>query len=124
MSISREWDPLTLVWRIKPGESFDFSQLSDLVNEPDWKGARRYLWDLRNLEQGPESATEIRGAAGLVERSQELWAGSRVAVVVSRDLDFGLTRMFSAFAEEISVEYHAFRDEASALAWLGDAPEA
>jgi hypothetical protein len=123
-SISCEWEAEFLVWKIDPGDSFDFSQLSNLITETDWKGARRYLWDLRSLEQGPDSSPEIRGAAGLVERSQDLWAGSRVAVVVSRDFDFGLARMFSAFAEEIDVEYRAFRDEASALGWLGERPEA
>jgi hypothetical protein len=41
-----------------------------------------------------------------------------VAILVRRDLDFGLARMFAAFADEIDVEYRVFREEARARDWV------
>ena len=74
------------------------------------------------LALGKKALPELREAVQLVERSRERWAGSRVAVLVARELDFGIARMFSVFAEQIEAEYAAFRDEASARAWLAEMP--
>jgi len=121
MPISLAWNPRAGVWTLTTGEIFDLGEVADLMERTDWKAARRFLWDLRALTKGPDSSVELRDAVGLVEKTRELWAGSRTAIVVARQLDFGIARMFGAFAEQIDVEYQVFRDEQSALAWLGSA---
>ncbi len=48
--------------------------------------------------------------------------GGRCAIVASRDLHFGLSRMGSAYTEGVGVETAVFRDASSALEWLGVSP--
>jgi hypothetical protein len=46
--------------------------------------------------------------------------GRRIALVVRREVDFGLGRMFGTFAEEHGLEVRLFREVADAEAWLRD----
>jgi hypothetical protein len=45
--------------------------------------------------------------------------GGRCAVIAVRDVHYGLSRMGAAFTAAFGVEATVFRDEPSALAWLG-----
>ena len=123
MPIEREWNPTTRTWVLTTGEVFDLAEIADLVKEVEWNGATRYLWDLRGLQKGPDSSGELRQAVDIVQRTRELWAGSRTAILVTRDLDFGIARMFGAFAESVDVEYRVFRDERTAFEWLESVPD-
>jgi hypothetical protein len=118
MSISLLLDEDKRVWRLSVGESFDLSDVSELSKRTDWHGVKSFLWDLRDLRQGPGSSRELHQAVALTEEELEFWIGSRVAILVARDLDFGIARMFTSLADEINVVYRAFRDEAAALEWL------
>ncbi|MGH0038509.1 MAG: hypothetical protein ACQGVK_26030 [Myxococcota bacterium] len=44
---------------------------------------------------------------------------SRMAVLVGRELHYGLARMFQAYASDSPTDIHVFRDRDEALAWLG-----
>ena len=68
------------------------------------------------------NADDLRRAVDLVERTRDLWAGARSAILVARQLDFGIARMFGAFAQEVEVEYRVFREWESAIEWLGSPP--
>ena len=118
MPIGLEWDEDERIWTLTTGEIFDLAEIAELTKRGDWKGSTRFLWDLRSLTKGPDSTPELRQAVDLVQRTRELWAGSRAAILVTRDLDFGIARMFGAFAEQVGVEYRAFRDRRSAIDWL------
>lgn len=118
MPIRPEWDQDAQIWTLTTGQIFDLAEISDLIERTDWKGATRYLWDFERLEKGPDSRAELRQAVDLVQRTGELWAGSRAAILVARDVDFGIARMFSAFAEQVDVEYRVFRDRQLAIDWL------
>ena len=118
MPISLEWDPARETWTLTSAERFTLAEIGEVIEKTDWNGARRFLWDLRELVEGPDSTSELRNAAAWVKRSQETWGGTRVAILVSRDVDFGIARMYQAFAEQIDVEYQIFRDRDEAQAWL------
>ncbi len=122
MAISLEWDEQARIWTLTTGEAFDLGEIYELVERTDWKGATLFLWDLRGLKRGPDSSSELRQAVDFVDKTRQLWAGSRAAILVRRDLDFGVARMFGAFADQIDVEYQVFRDERSALDWLRSTP--
>lgn len=123
MAISTDWDPQSRIWTLTTGDTFDLDQISDLVDRMDWKGSKSYLWDLRALAKGPDSTPEVHQSVDLVRRTNALWAGSRAAIVVARDVDFGIARMFGVYAEEIDVDYRLFRDMRSALEWLRPSPD-
>ncbi len=126
MAISVRWDPSPGHWILDVGESFSLEDVAQVLEKTDWHPPRRYLWDLRALQQGPDETPEIRRAARLVELTRERWEGGRTAILVSRELDFGLARMFSAFAQNLGVEYEVFRDPEAAAVFLAgpDAPRA
>jgi len=44
--------------------------------------------------------------------------GGRCAIVANDDLQFGLTRMGSAYSGSVGVDVQVFRDPEAALAWL------
>lgn len=48
--------------------------------------------------------------------------GGKCAVIAVRDVHYGLSRMGAAFSAEVGVEAQVFRDERTALAWLGVDP--
>ncbi len=120
MPIDATWDPEKQIWTLTVGETFDLAEIAELVERTDWHEARRYLWVLDALRRGPDSTGELHDAVALVANTREKWAGSRTAILVARDLDFGIARMFGVFAEQIDVEYRAFRDRQAALKWLED----
>lgn len=117
MPISLDWDPERRIWTFA-ATSFSLEEVADLVDKHDFYGAKRFLWDLRDLHTAPRSGEDVRRGAGLLSSSRALWEGSRAAIVVSRDLDFGIARMFQALSEGLGVEYQVFRDVAAATGWL------
>ena len=117
MPIAAEWDPAGGIWTLTTDETFELAEIGDLVRETDWKGGSLFLWDLRALTKGPDSTAELQQAVDLAQTS-EVWRESRLAVVVTRDLDYGIARMFGAFANRLDIEYEVFRDERAAREWL------
>jgi hypothetical protein len=122
MAISIDWDPQSKIWTLTTGKTFDLDQIFDLVEKTDWKASKSYVWDFSALTKGPDSTAEVRQSVDLLRRTHELWAGSRAALVVAREVDFGIARMFGAYADEIDVEYRVFREKRSALEWLRSSP--
>ena len=118
MGLTAQWEPQRKLWRIVSGPRFTLEDVAALTNGTDWGTARRFLWDLSALVKGPDSTTELRQMAMDTETQSERWPEGRVAVLVVRDYDFGIARMFQAFAENAGMGFHAFRDEADALEWL------
>jgi hypothetical protein len=118
MPILPELDAEGRIWTLTTGPSFDLTEIAEVTRATDWQGAKRFLWDLRNLDKGPASTQEIQEAAELTEANLDIWRGTRIAVLVNRDLDFGVARMFGAFAERFDLEFGIYRDKDSAIEWL------
>lgn len=125
VTIALDWDEVNGIWTLVPAERFTFEELRELLDKTDWQGARSFLWDLRDLRQGPDATSELREAADRVRRNAQARSGGRSAVVVGRDFDFAIARMFQVFSEGAGVEYAIFRDLDTARAWLiaGDSAE-
>ena len=84
------------------------------------KGYRRdatVIWDLEQaeIEMSPRQITEL--VRFLVHRPKA--RGGKHAVVVSRDLDFGLARVAEGYAEAwLETEFMVFRNRGDADRWL------
>lgn len=89
-----------------------------LAGHPDFHPGLATLWDLRQAQLGHTSAAGVRALLS----PSEVWPGApnrRVALLVSGDLDFGLTRMWTALAERaIPANRRVFRSESEAMEWL------
>jgi hypothetical protein len=86
------------------------------------KGYRRdatVIWDLEQaeIEMSPRQITEL--VRFLMHRPKA--RGGKHAVVVSRDLDYGLARVAEAYAQAwLETEFMVFRNRGDADRWLGE----
>jgi hypothetical protein len=92
--------------------------ITDLAGEPGFQPHFKILVDLRNMDFTP-SNEEVRIIADVIGRMKEAYR-SKVAVVVSGDLHFGLFRVASTYAEIKGFSMTVFRDLDEARAWLAD----
>jgi len=118
VSIDSRWEAVEGIWRLTPGETFDLGDVLDLLGQTDWKGAKRFLWDIRGLARGPDASGDLRQLQGEIQRSIAQWEGSRVAIVVTTDFHYGIARMFTSFAVALDMDYQVFREETVAREWL------
>jgi hypothetical protein len=86
-------------------------------NDPHYKPGMPILLDNR-LREEVVSSGHIREMADLTKKSDVLEPGTRCAVVVASDVEFGLTRMYATLAEGGPMETRVFRDIAEAEDWL------
>ena len=93
------------------------SLLADVWSKPEWRVPRR-LYDARQAGFN-FSADETRAFAEEVE-GNPLYdvAGMRVAFVVSRDLDFGISRMIQILCDDMPFQADTFRSIEEAERWV------
>jgi hypothetical protein len=76
------------------------------------------LLQLTDLETPPRS-DEIQAVSRRIERLTGLRFGL-CAIVVDRDLIYGIARIFAAFAESRFEAVHVFKSESAAETWLSE----
>ena len=79
------------------------------------------LWDLTKVDLSSWATNQIVFLAKKVKEYSHLRIGGKTAVVIAKDLNFGIMRMYEAYAEseEIDFETRVFRDMEKAKEWLG-----
>ena len=80
------------------------------------------LFDMRTVTASDVSTSQIRSMVPLIEQRRRHPGPSRWAIVVSHDIDFGLSRMFEVFADKIPTDIRVFRDIDAAKQWLAKGP--
>ncbi len=86
-----------------------------LWKNSDWAGLA-IVWDFRNAQldvSGPE-AFEL---AQFANSRQPSPAPVRGAIVVARDVDYGMARIFGAYRERSATDVQVFRDFDAAVRW-------
>ena len=71
--------------------------ISDLLSSPNWKPGNSLLLDYTKLNAGPLLVSQIKEMAWSVSNVRKELGSLKVAHVVSRDLEFGLIRMWDTF---------------------------
>ena len=81
--------------------------------------AKFHIWDFTNGALGAPGRDVLTHLASTYREGVR--EGGRTAFVCPRDVQYGLARMFVAYAEshKYTVAMQAFRDMATARAWLG-----
>jgi hypothetical protein len=67
------------------------------------------------------TARENRNFAELMRRMRAVHGSTRTAFVVSRDLDYGLARMYEGMSAEIDPGFRVFRDLTEGRRWVFEA---
>jgi len=76
------------------------------------------IWDARNTTLHMLTSVELRQFAERTRALSGKMNKGRTAVVVSRDVDFGLARIFEAYLGKLDREVQIFRDVNNAYLWL------
>lgn len=79
------------------------------------------LWDTTFADLSSWKSDEVISLARKVKSHSHLRKGGKTAMVLNRDVDYGITRMYQAYAEieKIDFELQTFRDMNDAKQWLG-----
>jgi hypothetical protein len=126
MPIHQRWDPgcETLFVRLEPPVSAEaFLEWARALNEDSSLPAgRRELIDLSDVEGSDIAGESLRELADAFRSQDRTHGQTRIALLVSRDIVFGLGRMYQAYRGENGVDLEVFRDGSEARRWL-DLPD-
>ncbi len=99
-------------------------EVEDLVtylknNAPDWK-KNPTIWDYTEADMAKLSGKEWDSFVKKIRPLVESRSGAKVALVGSRDLQFGLLRVLNAWIEihKSSIKIKVFRDIEKAKEWI------
>lgn len=99
--------------------------IEQAFSRADFQPGSDAMWDFQGATGSDLTVREIRSIADAVKRHRSGDTGTRVAIVVARDLDFGLARMYEQMlVASTEVRVMVFRDRDEAEVWLkGDGEE-
>jgi hypothetical protein len=93
--------------------------LQNLLNDPDFKPNIDSIWDFRSVTTRLIDAQEITDLINFVRTIQEKRGRDyRVAIIVTRDMDYGLARMFEVHSQDLPFQVRIFEDLEQAKSWL------
>ena len=96
--------------------------LSDVLSLEAWVPGTPLLTNHTELNSGPLTVDDINRIASLAGNARVALGPLRLASLVSRDLEFGLARMWEVYVEEKWDGATAvFRSRDDAISWLLDA---
>lgn len=93
--------------------------LEEMLAHPEWKPGGLYLHDHSDFNSGPLTVDDILYIVGLCEARRAELGDAKCALVATRDLEFGLARMWGSMVEgRWDVTANVFRTREDAIAWL------
>jgi hypothetical protein len=100
----------------------ELGPLQEALADERWRPPMRVLLDFRRVDLSQMTAAEARQRVELFVRSGERIGRCHTAVVVGRDIDFGMARMQQALSErQVPYEVGVFRSLEEARHWLREA---
>lgn len=94
-------------------EAFDVA-----VADKRYRSGMNRLWDYRDADLSALDSATIAEMAQYSSKFPDGINDAKVAFLVGRKLEFGLTRMFAAYASEMSSTVKVFYSLEDAEAWL------
>lgn len=94
------------------------ASIEQVRNHPAFRPDFDHLIDLRGIKEYQPHADDIRQRSEY-DRSDVRLDASRIAIVASSDIAYGMSRMYESLMEGATTTVHTFRDMAAAEAWLG-----
>jgi len=97
-----------------------FRELLDVMfAHEEWKPGTPVMYDHTDLNSAPLTVDDVRSIAQMCADRRAKFGVAKVAIVVSRDLEFGLSRTWAAFVEDKwDVSANIFWTREEAIAWL------
>lgn len=98
---------------------YDFTKA--VLEHEEWKPGGLILLNHTELNTGPLTNDDVQEIANISGQYSEKLGTAKVAIVVDRDLDYGMTRMWQGLVESHITWYDSvkiFRNRDGAVAWL------
>ena len=89
------------------------------LENQDYRTGMKVLWDCSGATLSSLSTQGVRQLVALNARHADDRGEGMTAIVVSRDVDYGVGRMFEIHAYDLPWHTTVFRDLESAMRWLG-----
>ncbi len=104
-------------------EEFNFEDIKSSfeasIRNPDFHKNMPVIWDLRNADASKLSEQNLQQIIDYIEKSTESrGAGYKVALVASRDLEYGVSRMYEAMGYDLPRKIQVFREFDKAERWV------
>ncbi len=103
-----------------PTTSDFIAALEELYANPRYAPEKGGIWDLRRVEGVGLTAEDMLRIVEHIRKARGRQPG-RTALIVRRDIEFGLGRMYQAYSESV-VTFRVFREWDPALAWVTEVP--
>jgi hypothetical protein len=95
------------------------AMIAGILSHEEWQPGGAILVDHSELNSGPLTLAQIRSLAAMAAQGREKVGQARIAHAVSRDLEFGLVRMWESFvSNQWDARVMCFRSRDEAVAWL------
>ncbi len=92
-----------------------------ILSHEDWSPGTPLLVDESDVFAEEMTETDVQKIAYQCIKHKEKFGDSIIAIIVSRDLEFGLNRMWDVLVEKKwDVIYEFFRSRDEAIEWLGN----
>jgi hypothetical protein len=99
--------------------------VGDLLSRPEWRPGSAALFDHRQVRFGGIGFREVMEAKSIHVDNDTRIGNGKSACLMSSLADYGTGRQFQNLADgKVSARVRIFLDEAEAVAWLLDVPEA
>lgn len=96
----------------------------DMLAHPEFRPGMDALWEFVDVEGPALSADDVRRLVAVQRENVARRGAARVAIVVGRELDYGIVRMYEALVHVVPQTVRPFRDRAAAERWLDTPPAA
>jgi len=110
-------DNITIV---KVSGKVTFDDIADTIRTRYHEVKRHLIWDFTDGDATGISSDDFRMVLRLVKEHRPYYEDSKTAYISPFDINFGMTRMFSAYAEVTNMPYpyKAFHSFEEAAEWL------
>lgn len=94
------------------------SSYETILTHPDFQEDMYAIWDIRDADASKLESQDVIRLARYFETQLKNRAEFRVAIIVSRDLEYGLTRMYQVAAADLPAKIGIFINFEDAKAWV------
>ena len=93
--------------------------LKNLYNSDEISPSLNVFWDLRKADFSKVSSSQIRNFTEFIGKNWGIGGKNKAALIVSKDLDYGLSRMYQMLMDNVSQsKISIFKDMDEAEKWI------
>lgn len=94
-----------------------------VIAHPDFQEGMHVIWDIRDADASEFDSQDIVRLARYFETQIKDRTDFKVAVIVSRDLEYGLSRMYQVAAADLPAKIEIFINLEDAKTWITESDQ-